>query len=233
MEAVARNVRMVARPGKGEELAERMLAVADALREVPGCLLYLINRASGDPDTIWVNELWRSQEDIDAALASEGAQASMPGVLALVDRERTERIDLDPAGGVGFPTVERGYAIVHLTELEDMAKRFGYSEHGESRFARSGLGATATGLSLQRLHPGRRGAFGHRHQLDEEIYVVLEGSGQIAVDDETAPIGTLDAIRVAPGSTRAFEAGPEGLTLLATGAHHPGDAELVPGFWPE
>jgi hypothetical protein len=42
----------------------------------------------------------------------------------------------------------------------------------------------------------------------------------------------LDAIRVAPGSTRAFEAGPEGLEILATGAHHAGDAQIEPGFWP-
>lgn len=103
MEPVGRYVRMVAQPGKGEELAERMLAVAEELRETAGCLLYLINRVAGDPDTIWVTELWRSQEDIDSALASEGAKAAMPGVLALVDRERTERIDLEPAGGVGYP----------------------------------------------------------------------------------------------------------------------------------
>ena len=42
----------------------------------------------------------------------------------------------------------------------------------------------------------------------------------------------LDAIRVAPGSTRAFEAGPDGLEVLATGTHHPGDVEMAPGFWP-
>ena len=45
-------------------------------------------------------------------------------------------------------------------------------------------------------------------------------------------IRQLDAIRVEPKSTRAFEAGPDGLDLLAFGTHHD-DAELVPGFWPE
>ncbi len=233
MTPIGRYVRMAAQPGKGEELTERLLAVADSLRETAGCLLYLISRVAGDPDTIWVTELWRSQEDVDAALASEGAQQSMPAVLALVDRERTERIDLQPAGGVGYPEAATGFTIVHLADLEDMAKRFGFGEQGEARFARADLRAQDTGLSLQRLHPNRRAAFGHRHQLDEEIYVVLAGSGRIAVDDETAAIRELDAIRVAPGSTRAFEAGPEGMTLLATGRHHAGDAEMAPGFWPE
>jgi quercetin dioxygenase-like cupin family protein len=68
--------------------------------------------------------------------------------------------------------------------------------------------------------------------VDEEVYVVLEGSGRVAVDDEVKEVRRLDAIRVAPGSVRAFEAGPEGLEFLAIGSHHAGDAELIPGFWP-
>jgi hypothetical protein len=32
---------------------------------------------------------------------------------------------------------------------------------------------------------------------------------------------------------RAFEAGPDGLELLAAGTHHAGDAQMEPGFWPE
>src|SRR5438094_154766 len=81
------------------------------------------------------------------------------------------------------------------------------------------LGARGTGLSLQRIRPGKRQAFGHSHHLDEEIYIVLSGSGRVAVDDEVREVRRLDAVRVAPGSTRAFEAGPEGLELLATGTH--------------
>ena len=42
-----------------------------------------------------------------------------------------------------------------------------------------------------------------------------------------------DAIRVAAGTMRAFEAGPEGLELLAYGAPigEPNDGEIVPGWW--
>jgi len=232
MDAIGRYVRMAALPGQAEALRERMLAVAEAVRDAPGCLLYVVNQAADDPDTIWITELWRSQEAADAALQTEGAQAAMPGVLELVDRGQLERIDMVPVGGHGFAPPGRGYAIVHLPDLEDAAARFGFGEQGEARFARAALGAQDTGLSVQRLHPGKRQAFGHSHHLDEEIYVVLEGGGRIAVDDELVEIKALDAIRVAAGSTRAFQAGPEGLTFLATGAHHAGDAEMVPGFWP-
>ena len=41
----------------------------------------------------------------------------------------------------------------------------------------------------------------------------------------------LDAIRVAPTVTRAFEAGPEGMALLAFGPRHEGDGEIQPDFW--
>jgi hypothetical protein len=41
----------------------------------------------------------------------------------------------------------------------------------------------------------------------------------------------LDAIRVAPGVTRAFQAGPDGLELLAFGPRHDGDGDVLPGWW--
>jgi len=54
------------------------------------------------------------------------------------------------------------------------------------------------GHRLQRLGPGKRQAFGHRHNIDEEVYVVLSGSGRMRLADETVEIGPWDAIRVAP-----------------------------------
>jgi hypothetical protein len=40
-------------------------------------------------------------------------------------------------------------------------------------------------------------------------------------------IGAFDAIRVAPNVIRAFEAGPDGLELLAFGPRHEGDGEVL------
>jgi len=233
MSTVGRYAKMKAKPGQGEALARKLLEVADGLREVPGCELYVINRSVEDPDAIWVTELWRSHEELDAALQSEGARDGIGEVLALVEREGFERIDLEPLGGVGYTTGETGFSVVNLDDVEDMAPKFGLGETGEARFARTDLGATATGLSLQRLKPGARQSFGHAHRRDEEVYVILSGSGRVAVDDQITEVKALDAIRVAPGSTRAFEAGPAGLEILATGTHHAADAELRPGFWPD
>ncbi len=233
MNAVARYAKATAKQGQGDELARIMLDVAEGLRETPGCELYVINRSVSEPDVIWVTELWQSQEKLDAALESEGARARIPEVLALVAEGGFERIDLEPIGGPGFPATVPGCTIISLEEVDDMAPKFGFGEMGEARFARTALGAVGIGLSLQRLRPHARQAFGHRHALDEEAYVVLSGSGRVAVDDEIHELRSMDAIRLGPGAVRAFEAGPDGLELLATGTHRAGDAEIIPGFWPE
>jgi mannose-6-phosphate isomerase-like protein (cupin superfamily) len=82
------------------------------------------------------------------------------------------------------------------------------------------------------VRPEQRQGFGHKHDKAEEIYVVLSGSGRAKLDDDVIDLGTMDAIRVAPNVTRAFEAGSEGLELLAFGPRHDGDGELVQDFWP-
>ncbi len=233
MKPVGRYAKAVAKRGKGDELAQKLLEVARALRDAPGCQLYVINRSPADPDVVWVTELWQSQEQLDAALQSPEARERSPEVLELVRDGGFERIDLEPVGGAGYQAGETGFATVNFDQVEDLAPKAGFQELGEARFARLPLGAVGIGISLQRVRPGKRSPFAHRHGMDEEVYVVLQGSGRVALDDQVREIGPLDIIRVAPGSMRAFEAGPEGLEFLAVGSHHAGDAEMVPGFWPE
>jgi hypothetical protein len=68
---------------------------------------------------IWVTELWSSPETIDAALASEQAEARMPLVQELV--AGTERIELTPLGGVGQLAGDTGFSLVnrHAEMLSD------------------------------------------------------------------------------------------------------------------
>jgi uncharacterized cupin superfamily protein len=122
------------------------------------------------------------------------------------------------------------YTIKNLREVEDVAAAQGFGEMMEARFAHQDLGAEQTGVSLQRVKPGKRHAFAHRHKEMEEIYVVLSGSGRIKLDDEIEQIGPLDAIRIGPSVTRAVEAGDEGIEILAFSPRARGDAEIVEGF---
>lgn len=123
------------------------------------------------------------------------------------------------------------YSHINLAEVEDSAAKFGYGETQESRFANSDLEVQRTGVSHHRVKPGRRQAFAHRHAEAEEVYVVLAGSGRVKLDDDVVELEPRDAVRVAPEVTRQFEAGPDGLELLAVGARHDDRGEMLPGWW--
>ena len=123
------------------------------------------------------------------------------------------------------------FTLKNLAEVDDSAPKFGYAEVQEARFAKDELEAEQTGVSYQRVKPGKRQAFAHRHERAEEVYVVLGGSGQAKLEDQLVELRALDAIRVAPGVTRAFQAGRDGLELLAFGPRHDGDGDVLPGWW--
>ncbi len=123
------------------------------------------------------------------------------------------------------------YTHKKLDDVKDSAPEFGMGEIQEARFAKDELDAVDTGLSHHRLKPGKRQPFAHKHDEAEEIYVVVAGSGRFKLDDEIVEVETLDAIRVAPGVTRAWEAGDEGLEVLAVGARHDGDGEIIKDWW--
>ena len=126
------------------------------------------------------------------------------------------------------------YSIKNLREVEDSAPKFGFSEMQEARFPREDLGCETVGFAFHRVKPGKRQGFAHRHENAEEVYVVLSGAGRIKLDDEVRDIAALDAIRVAPAVARAFEAGDDGLELLAFGPRHEGDGEILrDDFWGE
>jgi len=227
-------VKFTAQAGRGDHLAQLLLRAADSLRDTAGCELYVINRSPSDPDVVWATELWLSQEALDASLdqlKTDEGKAQVAAVGALL-AQPPELIELEPLGGVGYLAGGSGYTLVNLEDVEDMAKRFGFGDRGEARFANRPLGTVRTGISHQRLRPGARQAFGHRHQHAEEVFVVLAGSGRIKVDDEIRDVRALDAIRIAPTSARAFEAGPEGLEFVVFGPHHTGDGVIDSDFWP-
>jgi mannose-6-phosphate isomerase-like protein (cupin superfamily) len=124
------------------------------------------------------------------------------------------------------------FTVKNLRDVKDSAPEFGFEAVQEAHFANADLDAEATGLSFHVVKPGQRQGFAHRHHKAEEIYVVVSGSGRVKIDDEVTEIGPLDAIRVAPPAARAFEAGDDGLELVAFGPHHTGDGEILKeDFW--
>jgi uncharacterized cupin superfamily protein len=125
------------------------------------------------------------------------------------------------------------YTLVNLKEVEDQAPRFGLAPNIEFRMARVGLGLQNSGVSYQRLAPNFRMPFGHKHKQQEEVYIVVGGSVRIKLEDEVVELKPWDAVRVAKDTMRGFEAGPDGVELIAIGAPNtgPGDADTVQGWW--
>jgi uncharacterized cupin superfamily protein len=124
------------------------------------------------------------------------------------------------------------YAKKNIGELQNAAEQFGLAPALEARFARKDLGATRSGFSYQRMAPGLRSGFGHRHRDQEETYVVLSGGGRARIGDDDVPLQRFDVLLVSPDAWRAFEAGADGLELLVFGAGEADDTEMDPGFWP-
>jgi quercetin dioxygenase-like cupin family protein len=125
-----------------------------------------------------------------------------------------------------------GYARVNLGEVEDQAPKFGFAPHLESRFARNALGLERAGITHYRIAPNFRIPFGHSHSEQEEIYVVLRGSGRLKLDDDVIELRELDAVRIGPGTWRNVEGGPEGVEILAFGAAEDNtDVEMKQGWW--
>jgi len=125
------------------------------------------------------------------------------------------------------------YDLINLRELEDDAVAGGLSDAMEARFAREALGCERIGLSLQRIKPGARAPFAHRHASDEEVYVVVAGGGRAVVEGDVVELRPWSALRVAAASARSFEAGDEGLEFLAFGSHTENDrGEFVDAGWP-
>jgi mannose-6-phosphate isomerase-like protein (cupin superfamily) len=103
----------------------------------------------------------------------------------------------------------------------------------DARFARKHLESEHLGVTRMRYPPNMKSPFGHRHGSQEEVYVVVSGSGRMRLDDDIVDLRQWDVIRVAPTVTRGFHSGPDGLELVVAGSDRPegGDGEMVKDWW--
>ena len=86
------------------------------------------------------------------------------------------------------------------------------------------LGVTSFGMNQVVLQPGQRGRI-HRHERQEEVYLVLEGRLTIVIESDPTELAEGELIRVAPGLRRQLvNYGPGRVVLLALGgaAEHQG-----------
>ena len=106
-----------------------------------------------------------------------------------------------------------GYDLLDVNDLE------GEGPGGAVRFVRRRLNASAFGINWYDLLPG---TVGREHDEtesgQEEVYVIVKGSGTMTIDGEVVPLRTGTFVRVDPTSTRVPTAGDAGLTFVAVGS---------------
>ena len=125
------------------------------------------------------------------------------------------------------------YTKLNLREdVENQSPKFGIDEM-EFRSARVPLEMENAGLSFLRLDPNYRVPFGHHHNRQEEVYILVGGSAKLKLDDEILDLEPWDAVRIHKDTMRNFEAGPDGAEVIAFGAPNtgPGDGPMTDGWW--
>lgn len=103
-------------------------------------------------------------------------------------------------------------------DVEDVGSQFDGAAGLEFRLASKRLQLEQSGLGYQRLPPNCRFPYGHTHASQEEVYVVVRGSGRMKLDEEVVEVTEWDVVRVSPGTWRGYESGCEGLEMLVFGA---------------
>ena len=126
-----------------------------------------------------------------------------------------------------------GYTKLNLKEdVEDQAPKFGMPEL-EFRMARVPLELENSGVTYLRIDPNFRLPFGHTHNVQEEVYVLVSGSARLKLDDDIVELKPFDAVRIHKETMRNLEGGPEGAELIAIGAPNtgPGDGPMTQDWW--
>jgi quercetin dioxygenase-like cupin family protein len=123
------------------------------------------------------------------------------------------------------------YTITNFNDIETANP----SPGREAKFARSLIGSEHVGVSYFKFPPNFHSTRGHSHREQEEVYVVVSGSGRVKLDDQVHDVKQWDVVRVSPGVVRAFEAGPDGLETVVAANDRPegGDGVGSEDFWPE
>ena len=127
------------------------------------------------------------------------------------------------------PLAPRPPTIVALGDVQPDLQDRG-PVHRTRRDLGRAAGSVLSGLQHVTVAPGRRSSVRHCHSHDDEIFVMLEGDGVLLLGDERKRVtpGTVVARPPATGVPHSFEAGDDGLVMLAYGTRDPADTCWYP-----
>lgn len=110
------------------------------------------------------------------------------------------------------------YEVTQIGALDEWRSHFGGFAPSRSRDGRRivdhELAMQYIGLSANALEPGEEAGYWHTHSRVEELYVFLEGIGQMGIDDEVVDVGPGTVIRIGQDVWRTWRAKPDSPTQL-------------------
>jgi quinol monooxygenase YgiN len=94
--------KLQAQAGKGKELGELLLKGAKLMENAKGCILYVVSKEAGNPDAIYVMEVWESKEDHDNSLKLSGVRELITQAMPILDGKPEGGLPLEVLGGKGL-----------------------------------------------------------------------------------------------------------------------------------
>ena len=125
-----------------------------------------------------------------------------------------------------------------VCSVDDASDIFGGRYPGAMKMLAGPLETEQVALTHRTMpqHSGGKGGYGHRHKVQEEVYLVVSGELQFKLDDDVIDVPAGTAVRVAPGTVRSvWNERPEEAELVIVStrmADVDDDVELVEDFWP-
>jgi uncharacterized cupin superfamily protein len=199
--------------GAGDVLVHRAAAEAHTLVAGPDEPLEVLAFSSGSPTHLttlpragvtWVGARWLPADAPHPQLA-------------------------EPPAGELPRLAPRPPTIVALAGVEPSTQAVG-RVHRVRRDLGTAAGSVLSGVQHVEVPPGKRSSTRHCHSLEDEIFVVLAGSGSVLLGDDATAVrpGSVVSRPRATGVAHTFEAGDGGLTLLAYGTRVPDDTCWYP-----
>ena len=206
---------------------------ADAVHEVAAGDV-LLHRADGEPHAL-IGAGAGPLEVLAYASGSPTGLTLLPraGVAWVGSRwlptDAPHPYDAEPALGELPPTTPRPPTIVALADVAPTVQERG-PVHRTRRNLGNATGSRLSGLQHVTVAPGGRSSVRHCHSLEDELFVVLEGDGELLLGDARHAVrpGSVVSRPCGTGVAHAFEAGPDGLVLLSYGTREIGDVVWYP-----
>ena len=111
-----------------------------------------------------------------------------------------------------------GYTITQIGPMDSWRDYVGGFRPDTSRSGRRvvdhEMSGRFVGLTANSYVPGEQCGYWHVHSVLEEVYVFLDGEGQMGLDDEIIDVAAGTVVLVEPGVMRTWRCKPESPTNL-------------------